>query len=1000
MAETVAQHSVATFTTPVNGTSPIDATTVRGNDNTLRVGYNDHDADPGVHLQSSLLASRPAAGDSGRKWLTTDVAALKVYFDTGSAWSEISYLPLSGGTVAGNVSITGTLGVTGVLTATGGVVGNVTGNASTATALQTARAINGVNFDGTAAITVTAAAGTLTGATLASNVLASSLTSVGTLAALTVTAPITGSVTGSSGSTTGNAATATALQTARTINGTSFDGTANITVTAAAGTLTGATLASNVLASSLTSIGTLATLAVTGTATLNTVPYTFPASQGSASTILTNDGSGTLTWSAPASGPAAAGTLTGATLASNVLASSLTSVGTLSSLAVSGTTALRGVTYTWPAADGTNTYVLSTNGSGTLSWAAGGGGTTTNSLTAGTYLTGSPFNGSAAITFAVDATDANTASKVVARDASGNFSAGTVTAALTGNVTGNVTGSSGSTTGNAATATALATARAINGVNFDGTAAITVADATKLPLAGGTLTGQLTGATNVGNIIPFYYADQTAFPSATTYHGAIAHSHADGKMFQAHSGAWVALANESGNVATATALQTARAINGTNFDGTAAITVTAAAGTLTGASLASGVTASSLTSVGTLTGLTTSGTTSLATTAGALSVYGVAYGFPAAQGAASTVLTNNGSGTLTWAAPAAGAAAAGTLTGATLASNVLASSLTSVGTLAGVTIGGNALFSPDATYDIGAVAATRPRNVYTSGDVTIAGIRVGRGNAAIAGNTVVGTDTALGAITTGTGNIAVGPSTLMGTTSGNANIAVGRYGLYLNTTGGSNVGVGFGTLAYNSTQGSNTAIGTSALNIATAADNTSVGSQSLASNTTGNSNTALGFSAGHASPSNTTGSNNTFIGYNASGSSATASNVITLGNSSIGDLRCQVTSISGLSDARDKTDIAPIPAGLAFVNALNPVSFVWNMRDGGKVGIPEFGFIAQDLQQVQADHGTVPNLVRDENPDKLEASAGTLIPVLVKAIQELTTQNTLLAARVAALETI
>ena len=45
--------------------------------------------------------------------------------------------------------------------------------------------------------------------------------------------------------------------------------------------------------------------------------------------------------------------------------------------------------------------------------------------------------------------------------------------ALTGNVTGNVSGSSGSCTGNAATATALETTRAIGGVNFNGTAAIT-----------------------------------------------------------------------------------------------------------------------------------------------------------------------------------------------------------------------------------------------------------------------------------------------------------------------------------------------------------------------------------------------------------------------------------------------------------------------------------------------------------------------------------------------
>ena len=51
-----------------------------------------------------------------------------------------------------------------------------------------------------------------------------------------------------------------------------------------------------------------------------------------------------------------------------------------------------------------------------------------------------------------------------------------------------------STTGNAATATTLATARTINGVSFNGSANITVADATKLPLAGGTLTGAVTFA--------------------------------------------------------------------------------------------------------------------------------------------------------------------------------------------------------------------------------------------------------------------------------------------------------------------------------------------------------------------------------------------------------------------------------------------------------------------------------------------------------------------------
>jgi hypothetical protein len=56
----------------------------------------------------------------------------------------------------------------------------------------------------------------------------------------------------------------------------------------------------------------------------------------------------------------------------------------------------------------------------------------------------------------------------------------------------NISGSSASTTGNAATATTLQTARTINGVSFNGSANITVADSTKLPLAGGTVTGDIT----------------------------------------------------------------------------------------------------------------------------------------------------------------------------------------------------------------------------------------------------------------------------------------------------------------------------------------------------------------------------------------------------------------------------------------------------------------------------------------------------------------------------
>ena len=100
------------------------------------------------------------------------------------------------------------------------------------------------------------------------------------------------------------------------------------------------------------------------------------------------------------------------------------------------------------------------------------------SITNGSYITGADGGSEGAgLTLAVDATSANTASKVVARDSSGNFAAGTITAALSGN---------------ASTATTLQTARNINGVSFNGSADITVADSTKLPLAGGTLTGAIT----------------------------------------------------------------------------------------------------------------------------------------------------------------------------------------------------------------------------------------------------------------------------------------------------------------------------------------------------------------------------------------------------------------------------------------------------------------------------------------------------------------------------
>lgn len=266
-------------------------------------------------VSTGLVTITPALTVGGVATLTAGTAAVLTF---GAHLSGTSFNSAGNVTLATDAASTNTVstivardssGNFAAGTITASLTGSISGNAATATALQTARTINGTSFDGTANITVTAAAGTLTGGTLASNVLASSLTSVGVLAAphftaavvdsggLTVTAggitvtgasTITGTLGGITtltatsivGAVTGNASTATALQTARTINGTSFDGTANITVTAAASTLTGTTLASNVVTSSLTAVGTLASGAVPASlvtaGTFGSGSYTFP----------------------------------------------------------------------------------------------------------------------------------------------------------------------------------------------------------------------------------------------------------------------------------------------------------------------------------------------------------------------------------------------------------------------------------------------------------------------------------------------------------------------------------------------------------------------------------------------------------------------------------------------------------------------------------------------------------------------------------------------------
>lgn len=198
-------------------------------------------------------------------------------------------------------------------------------------------------------------------------------------------------------------------------------------------------LAPSVVASSLTSVGTLTTGTWNASVIAGQYGGTGVANTGKSITL-----GGNLTTSG------AFDTTLTVTAATNV---TLPTTGTLVGSADTGT-----VTNTMLAGSIANAKLANS----TISGVALGGTLGTLTLDVfGTGLSGSAtYDGSGATTFTVtsNATNLNTASAIVARDASGNFSAGSITAALLGN---------------ASTATKLETPRMINGVAFDGTADIT-----------------------------------------------------------------------------------------------------------------------------------------------------------------------------------------------------------------------------------------------------------------------------------------------------------------------------------------------------------------------------------------------------------------------------------------------------------------------------------------------------------------------------------------------
>ena len=245
-------------------------------------------------------------------------------------------------------------------------------------------------------------------------------------------------------------------------------------------------------------------------------------------------------------------------------------------------------------------------------------------------------------------------------------------------------------------------------------------------------------------------------------------------------------------------------------------------------------------------------------------------------------------------------------------------------------------------------------------------------------------------------NTAVGSDAARNVTTGYCT-AIGRQACGSQTTADQCTAVGQTALYTNQTGDNNTAVGVNALYSATAGNNTAVGRYANMLLTTATSNTSIGYNAGYHT---TTGNNNTNLGSGAAPTTATASNEVTLGNSQVSSLRCNDTSISGLSDQRDKTEIIDLPIGLDFINALKPRKFKWETRDGNiKDGTYRAGFIAQELQSLESSTSVdYLDLVMNTNPDRLEAKEGHLLPVLVKAIQDLSVKNDALEARIATLE--
>lgn len=294
-------------------------------------------------------------------------------------------------------------------------------------------------------------------------------------------------------------------------------------------------------------------------------------------------------------------------------------------------------------------------------------------------------------------------------------------------------------------------------------------------------------------------------------------------------------------------------------------------------------------------------------------------------------------------------------------------------------------------------------------------------------NVIIGTDSFLTPSDSASNNIGIGYEVLTSISTGTDNIGIGFRSLFCTNTGIQNVGYGAYTLADNTDGDSNVAIGTAALcSNSIGCSNIAVGAAALGSNTIGSYNTVIGtnaFCANVVGCTNTVigtfagfdgiGCGNVFLGYQA-GYSETGDNFLYIANSGStflvkgcfsnnticngGDSASWDTS----SDCRIKESVTGITNALSTISNLNPITFDYTTGYTAKFNWDEnrricnYGFLAQEFETifpkyVKCSEDAISCVSGSTVSDFRTMNTGHLIPILVKAIQEL-------EARIQALE--